>query len=153
MTRDEVNALHGQLGRLDDQPVGFGDNFPLAPKVTPGSTDGGGSRHNAGKLRIDLLPVEWTWALADVMTRGSLKYEVRNWERGMAWSVMVGCTFRHLFKFLCGEQYDKETGCHHLGMAAWNVLALMSYDLRGIGTNDLASQGISILDKVHCRED
>jgi hypothetical protein len=124
-----------------------------ANKKTPVLADGGGLRKNAGKNRLDLLPIEWAWALGDVMTQGSIKYAARNWERGMAWSIMVGCTMRHLFKFMAGERYDKETGCHHLGMAAWNCLALMSYDLRGIGENDLASQGTDMLDKVHCRED
>jgi hypothetical protein len=107
--------------------------------------DGGGKRMNAGKLRVDLTPSEWEYALADVTTKGSMKYEERNWELGMKWSTMVGCMKRHLLKFQAGERYDGEkfdieagtTGCHHLAMVAWNALALMSYDLRQIGTNDL----------------
>ena len=99
--------------------------------------DGGGLRHNDLKNRLDLVPPEWPWALADITTRGSLKYAERNWERGMKWSIMVGCALRHLYKFIAGEQYDKEIGCHHLAMAAWNLLALMSYDLKGVGEDDI----------------
>jgi hypothetical protein len=107
--------------------------------------DGGGLRYNAGKTLMELTPPEWEHALADVTTQGSKKYEKRNWERGMDWSIMVGCMKRHLTKFLVGERYDGDefdieagtTGCHHLAMVAWNALALMSYDLRGIGNNDL----------------
>ncbi len=125
----------------------------IVEQAAPVIADVGGVRKNTGKLRIELLTFDWNWALADVMTQGSIKYAARNWERGMAWSTMVGCALRHTFKFMCGERYDKETGCHHLAMAAWNLLALMSYDLRDIGENDLASQDISILARVHCRED
>ena len=125
-------------------------NFPYPSMVV---ADGGGLRKNTGKNRLDLVPVEWTWALGDVMTQGSIKYAPRNWERGMTWSTMVGCALRHTLKFMCGEKYDVETGCHHLGMAAWNLLALMSYDLREIGTNDLGSQDISILHRVHNRDE
>jgi dATP/dGTP diphosphohydrolase len=110
--------------------------------------DGGGLRFNTGKNQVELIPVEWIWALAMVLTRGAAKYAVRNWERGMKWSYPVGCAFRHMLKFLCGERYDKETGCHHLAMAAWNCLALMTYDIRGIGENDLGPAQLDWLEAV-----
>jgi hypothetical protein len=107
--------------------------------------DGGGLRLNAGKNRIELLPPEWIWALADVMTQGSKKYPARNWEKGMDWSSMIGCMHRHLAKFQAGQRYDGPkfdkaagtTGCHELAMVAWNALALMVYDIRNVGNNDL----------------
>lgn len=98
---------------------------------------GQGLRYNEGKNRLDLVPPEWVWALGDVTTKGSIKYEERNWEKGMKWSTMVGCMLRHAYKWLTGETYDPETGCHHLAMVAWNALGLMSYQTRDIGTNDL----------------
>lgn len=97
----------------------------------------GGLRHDSGKLRLDLLPPEWELELARITTEGSKKYAPRNWEKGMPWSKMVGCARRHFLKYLLGEKYDKETGCHHLGLAAWNLLALMVYDMRKLGENDL----------------
>lgn len=103
--------------------------------------DGGGLRYNAGKNQLELIPPEWEWALGMVLTRGAIKYESRNWERGMKRSYPIGCIKRHVNKFLAGEQYDEETGCHHLAMAAWNCLALMSYDIRGIGENDIQDVG------------
>lgn len=116
--------------------------------------DGGGQRLNAGKNRIELLPPEWIWALADVMTQGSKKYDARNWEKGMDWSSMIGCMHRHIAKFQAGQRYDgprfdKEagtTGCHEMAMVAWNALALMVYDLRGIGNNDLPHEDYAQLD-------
>lgn len=115
----------------------------------PIKADGGGLRYNTGKNQLELIPAEWVWGLGMVLTRGAIKYDVRNWERGMKWSYPVGCAFRHVFKFMCGERYDAETGCHHLAMAAWNCLALMTYDIREIGSNDLAGTGdLAWLDKV-----
>lgn len=102
------------------------------------TTDGKGMRFDEGKNDLVLLPPEWIWALGIVMTRGAMKYERRNWERGMAWGKVMSSGLRHIFKFACGEKYDAELGCHHLAMAAWNMLVLMSYDLRKIGENDLA---------------
>jgi len=119
--------------------------------------DGGGKRFNAGKLRAELIPPEWEWALADVLTQGAKKYDMRNWEKGMAWSAMVGCMKRHINKFLAGERYDGAefdlekgtTGCHHLAMVAWNALALMSYDLRKIGENDLPPLQLELFERVN----
>lgn len=106
-------------------------------RVSRPKMDGGGLRFSLGKNKIDLVPPEWVWALGMVLTRGAIKYAVRNWERGMRWSEVVGPMFRHIFKFLCGERYDPETGCHHMAMVAWNALVLMTYDIREIGENDL----------------
>lgn len=120
--------------------------------------DGGGKRMNKGKNKMELTPPEWEWALADVTTQGSKKYDERNWEQGMPWSTMVGCMKRHVNKFLAGERYDGDefdlekgtTGCHHLAMVAWNALALMSYDLREIGENDLPKDvQLELFDRVN----
>lgn len=117
------------------------EHWPLEPAPTlvavPATEASEGLRYDAGKIRVELMPVEWLEALAEVLTKGAQKYAPRNWEKGMAWSKMIGCAFRHTFKFMRGERYDRETGCHHLAHAAWNLLALMSYDVRGIGDNDL----------------
>lgn len=125
--------------------IGEGDRAAkeniLKPTVVP---DGGGLRYNEGKNQLELIPPEWIWGLAMVLTRGAVKYASRNWERGMKWSYPVGCALRHLLKFVCGERYDAESGNHHLAMAAWNCLALMSYDIRGIGENDI--QGVGTID-------
>jgi hypothetical protein len=103
-------------------------------------TDGGGLRFSIGKNKIDLVPPEWVWGLGMVLSRGAAKYATRNWERGMAWSEVLGPMFRHAFKFICGERYDPETGCHHMAMVAWNALVLMSYDIRHIGHNDMVGK-------------
>jgi len=94
-------------------------------------------RYDTDKVQLELIPPEWDWALGQVLTKGAKKYAPRNWEKGMKWSRMVGSLKRHLNAFQVGETFDKETGCHHLAMAAWGCLALMSYDVNKVGENDL----------------
>lgn len=88
-----------------------------------------GERHTAGKNRLDLLPWDALWALGEVYTAGTKKYADRNWEKGLSWMETVGCLWRHLLKWLVGLRIDEETGCHHLALAAWNVMALLHFDL------------------------
>lgn len=157
MPRVKVKPFYGDDGKLEMTKLELDEEaYTEAIKA-----DGGGLRHDKGKNRMELIPPEWEYALADVLTKGSLKYEERNWERGMAWSKPVGCARRHLSKFMMGERYDWETGCHHLAMAAWNLLALMSYDLRGISDiRDLPhapelmdpAEGVAVLLRVNRNE-
>lgn len=136
---DKAAARRVKLSDALTARAGAQNKAPAAPAAVAG--DGGGLRYNDGKVQLELIPPEWTWALGVVLTRGAIKYATRNWERGMKWSYCVGCIGRHLVKFLCGERYDLETGCHHLAHVAWNALALMSYDVRGVGENDLRGTG------------
>lgn len=93
-------------------------------------------RYDAGKLRWDLLPAEFEEVIK-VYTVGAAKYADRNWEKGMSWGRVVGSLFRHVWKFYFRkETIDEETGCHHMALAAWNAIALLTYDLRKVGTDD-----------------
>jgi len=86
-----------------------------------------GLRFNEGKLRYDLFEPIAMKELAKVYTKGAEKYAPNNWLKGMPWSTMVGSLERHLQAWKGGEDYDPETGCHHLSHTAWNALALVSY--------------------------
>lgn len=110
---------------------------------------GGGLRHNKGKNRLELIPPEWTWGLGNLLTVGSWKYDARNWEKGLSWGDTVGCAKRHIEYWLAGEKYDAETGCHHLLMAAWNCLVLMTMELRGVGDNDLPKLSVEVMKSVN----
>ena len=100
-----------------------------------------GVRYDKDKSRMDLIPPEWDLALSEVLSAGAKKYPDHNWALGMKWSRILGSLRRHITAFLCGEIYDPETGCHHMAHIAWNALALMSYQLRKTGTDDLHYSG------------
>lgn len=93
-------------------------------------------RYDDGKPRFELLPEDSLLELVKVYTAGAVKYEPRNWEKGMSWSRCFGSLMRHSWKFWRGETHDEETGLHHMAHVAWNALALVSYDLRKVGTDD-----------------
>ena len=93
-------------------------------------------RKDAGKSRLDLLPPEAIVALGDLYARGAVKYTPRGWEEGMSWGRCLASLLRHAFKWMRGEDYDEETGAHHMIAVMWNAAALYTYHVRKIGTDD-----------------
>lgn len=100
-----------------------------------------GLRFNSNKLRHDLIEPFAIQELAKVFTKGAIKYEARNWEKGMKWSNMLASLKRHINAFERGEDFDfdseckdcqegeckNHTGLYHIAHAAWNCLGLLSY--------------------------
>ena len=85
-------------------------------------------RFNENKLRYDLLEPFAIQELVKVFSEGSKKYEDNNWlNGGMAYSKMLASLKRHIATFELGEDFDKETGCHHMAHAAWTALGIVSY--------------------------
>ena len=93
-------------------------------------------RKDVGKPRYDLLPPEPLEALAQLYTQGALKYAPRGWEEGMDWGRCFGSLMRHAWKFWRGEDYDPETGAHHMIAVAWNAFAIYTYIVRKKGKDD-----------------
>lgn len=87
--------------------------------------------------RFDLIPPEAMAALAKHYGVGCQKYEDRNWEKGYKWGLSVGAIGRHLNQWLQGESYDQETGGHHLIAVAWHAFALFTFEVRGLGKDDV----------------
>lgn len=93
-------------------------------------------RKDDGKSRLDLLPPEAVDALGHLYRRGAEKYAPRGWEEGMSWGRCLGALLRHVFKWMRGEDFDEETGAHHMVAVAWNAFALYTYHIRKKGTDD-----------------
>jgi hypothetical protein len=88
-----------------------------------------GMRFNSGKVRLDLLPFGAISEVANVSTYGSRKYDDENWRKGLKFKDTYRAILSHAFKWFTGEQYDPESGCHHLAHAAWNCLAIVEFEL------------------------
>ena len=73
-----------------------------------------------GKGRMDLLPAVAVLRLARHFENGALKYEERNWEKGIPIHSYIDSAIRHLMKYLDG-QMDED----HLCAAAWNCMCAM----------------------------
>ncbi len=73
-----------------------------------------GVKHDAGKLRLDLIPPEMHRALGEVLTMGARKYGDRNWEQGIAPERLYAAVQRHLLAWREGEELDSESGLPHV---------------------------------------
>lgn len=113
----------------------------------------GGHKADDGKPRFDLIPPEAMIALADLYRIGAEKYADRNWERGMTWGRMFRAMMSHAWKWWMGEEHDPVDGQHHLTSVAWCAIALYTWHVRGVGSDDRvksvdSSQGYSIEDEA-----
>ena len=76
------------------------------------------------------------WKVAEVGGYGEGKYARYNYVKGYKWSLSYDALQRHLMLFWDGEWLDEESKLPHLAHAAWHCLALMTFYLRGKGTDD-----------------
>lgn len=90
----------------------------------------GGTKHDTGKRRYDLIPPEALDALAHVLTYGSTRYGDRNWEQGIDSGRVFAAAQRHLWDWWRGEQTDEESTLPHLWHALCNVAFLVAYEER-----------------------
>lgn len=88
------------------------------------------------KLRYELMPPDALEQLARVYTIGAKKYGPRSWERGIVFCRIFGALIRHAMRWLMGEDDDPEDGISHMAHAAWNCLALVAYQCRGMKSLD-----------------
>lgn len=93
-------------------------------------------RYNEGKSRVDQIPAEALLEVGRVSTYGVEKYGLYNWQKGQPWGNCIGAALRHIYHFMRGEDIDPESGIHHLAHAAWNLLALIWYQKKGLGEDD-----------------
>ncbi len=84
----------------------------------------GAQRDNSkGKGRFDLFSGQGLLRLSRLYEAGAIKYNDRNWEKGMSIGRYVDAAFRHLTKYMLG--CDDED---HLAAVAWNVFAIMHHE-------------------------
>jgi hypothetical protein len=106
-------------------------------------------RFNENKIRYDLMPPWGVEQIAKVYTYGTIKYDDDNWWKGLKWKKdVLGCVFRHVWKWVRGEKVDDESGLHHLAHAAWNCITLMEYERCDIGTDDRVPYVLDLMDET-----
>jgi len=98
--------------------------------------DNSGIKYDQYKPRWDLLPYDALQEIAKVMTYGAIKYEPRNWEKGMSWSRVFASMQRHLSSWFHGNDVDYESGMSHLAHAACCVMYLLAFECRENGIDD-----------------
>lgn len=73
-----------------------------------------------GKGRFDLLQMFALEEVAKVNEAGAVKYDARNWEKGIPLSRFADSALRHFMKYIRGDRDEP-----HDAMAAWNILCLI----------------------------
>ena len=101
-------------------------------------------KFDGGKIRLELIPPEWTWGVGAVLTFGAQKYAAGNWAtgNGFEWSRLIGATERHLTAFKSGENLDPESGLSHLYHAGCMLAFLAAHVERGRGVDDRIAIGV-----------
>lgn len=84
-------------------------------------------RYDAGKARLDLLPVAPLFEVAHLYQIGASKYEADNWRRGTSFRRAFAALLRHALKWSAGQTIDPETGCHHLAAVVFWAFSLMEW--------------------------
>lgn len=91
-----------------------------------------GIKHDDGKTRYDLLPVDALEEVAVVLMHGANRYGDRNWEKGISYSRIYRALLGHIWAWWMKSGPDKDTGRSHLAHAACCVLFLLAYERRGM---------------------
>lgn len=89
-----------------------------------------GLKHDAEKLRLDLIPPEAIRALGEVLTYGANKYDDRNWELGISEDRLYAALQRHLLAWREGKAKDEESGLSSLAHALCNLAMLVTFERR-----------------------
>jgi len=83
-----------------------------------------------GKGRFDLIPPVALELLAKHFEAGALKYDARNWEKGMPLSQFLDSALRHINKYRDGQRDEP-----HIVAAFWNLAAFLH-------TREMVNRGI-----------
>jgi len=112
------------------------NNRPLSEDFVAETWTEEGNKDDSDKLRYDLIPPETLEALAWILTFGAQKYGDRNWEKGMKWGRPFAALMRHMWAWWRGQNLDPETGKSHLWHALACLTFLVTFEQKGIGTDD-----------------
>ena len=119
---------HWQMGHFD-----FSENEKMHNETAKQLS--GGLNKDDGKLRVDLVPVEAIYAIAEVLgnaCRSGLngeppKYPENNWRKGIKYSRIYANILRHLYAWKKGKDIDPESGLHALKHAICRLAMLVTY--------------------------
>ena len=90
----------------------------------------GGRKFDGNKLEYGLLPPAALKATVDVLTFGAQKYERDNWKKVPdSKRRYFDALQRHLWAYKEGEQFDLESGKHHLAHAMCCLMFLYEHDM------------------------
>lgn len=139
--REDIYLAIAQLPKEEDLPT----RSEVRSKETIVIDPTTGARKGSKIARFDLIPPDSLTALAEHFGVGAEKYDANNFLKGYKWSLSYAAMMRHANQFWSGEEeFDPETGSHHLIACAWHALALYEFTQRYPEKDDRACSDPSI---------
>jgi hypothetical protein len=119
-------AATGQFGK-EPGPCNCGGVEPIKSPA--------GIKLDAGKPRFDLVPGLGLEELARLYAFGEAKYKdiggLRNWEKGLGYGRCFAAMMRHAWSWFRGEDFDRESGMHHMAAVAFYAFGIMHFHFSG----------------------
>lgn len=84
-----------------------------------------GGQKGQKPAQFSYIPFDALAEVSKVYQYGAKKYARDNWKKGYNWSLNFDAMMRHMWAFWEGEDLDPESGCSHVGHAAWHALTLL----------------------------
>lgn len=91
------------------------------------------NKDKKNKVPVELVPPYFIISIAEVLEFGAKKYGAWNWLEGRPWTEISGAAMRHLYKWMQGEDIDKESGLPHLSHCVTNLMFLTIWQLNKKG--------------------
>ncbi len=111
---------------LDEQPCCECLSTLGQPNFTSVAREG--TKHDAGKPPMSLIPTAALVEEAKVLAFGAAKYSAHNWRLGISYSRLVDAALRHLTEWKEGDRIDAETSLSHLAHARCCLGFLLHYE-------------------------
>lgn len=110
----------------------------------------GAAKFDGQKVRVDLVPAEFTYATAATLTYGAIKYAEWNWAKGLRKGRLIAALMRHAMAYLVMEECDKESGLPHTWHMAACLAMLIASEARGTAIEDREA-AVTALDKMEAQ--
>ena len=114
----------------------------------------GAMREALGVPYFRQVPLEAVAAGATSLEYGAMKYDNRNWEKGLPWQQMIDSLKRHIDDFERGCDYDDGddgSGLHQVCMIMASAMMLSASVIRGVGEDDrMPATGEEALSAKQC---
>ena len=95
--------------------------------MTEQMKDSPGTKHDKGKLRLDLVDPAFIDGVAEVLGFGAEKYDEHNWTKGIQWTRVYRACIGHIKDAMYKAMVDDESGLLHLDHAACMLMFLRRY--------------------------